>query len=687
MIVKRLLLCAGCIVACSSTVAGQGAKLPAAAVKAIDAANWDEAIRRLQAKGPHNGTEAANYWLGLAYYSKGNAAKAVSHLLNAHRADPTNTTTLRLLARAAVAANPRPWKIPGIVQDLVKAGSHDGDVMHHVGRIYLNRYYFQVNASHPMFQRGMQAALSSAVRHFKEADRLGTSEPFNDLWLATLHYRGGKHEDALRYARQATRRGPVGWEVPVMIGGSLAALGRHTEAEQAYAEAKRLAPGKAAAVEYQRGKTLLEVGRYNEALNAFRYVLKNAWALENVRHRIGRAALGARNYRVAAWAFEDSRTVDGRLEDRYYLGRCAYGSGHYAAAEKLFQQAIDEYNAKVKSSAYKWQKPPSDWIHYRGRAKWALGKKDEAIKDLEAAFGRKTSNMMYARWLYRAHVARVDLHAAIGVCDRLGRTSRKDAAIEGIQSILKKWPTPRMQDFFAKKKPHTFYGWDMLGNVYYRKGHYFTAAHYYGKARRLRGLPAKVWAGWSLVYSRRLDQAERCFRDCIKVRKPKDKDYGRFGLSCVLMAKGKWAEADQVMAEIKKELMLPCRDTGRLWAAVAMKKKPNAPVDPYTLLGMMYARACGASSGEEIMFIIPDSPLDRATPKLRQDDVIIRVGESSLGTSKDRAAFRKTKIPDKPAKTLVRRGKYRFYVTIDYPAALRQVSAAPKPPANTEGGR
>lgn len=679
---KGILAFAAAVAFCAGRVAAAEGGLPAEAVEAIQAGNWPAVVKLLKDDG-----EAANFWRGAAWYAQGQTGKASEYLARAVRADPHSRTTALLLARCAADSGHHPFtRLPKYVAELEKAWPGDADVLHCIGCGWMNNYLFKLRHSVDMYARDRNVSLGRAVDYFRRADAVGTAMPDNDRWLAFLLYRDGSNEQALAHARRAARRGAVGYEVYLIMAGALTRLGRDAEAELAFAEARRLAPGKAGVVAYERGKALCGEGRYNEAVEAFRKVLAGSWSMPNIRHWIGGAAFGGKDYRLGLWGFIESHKVDGRLDSVYYAGRCAYALQRYALAEERFQQAVKDYLAKAASRGAKDVKGPTEWTHYLGRAQWAQGKYAEAIKNLESAFAGRTGSALYARWLYRAHLARDDVHAAIDVCRRLGRNSaRRDDAIEGVLGIMDKWPRPRMQDFLARKKPHLVVAWEALADLYERKGRYFTAAHYHAKARRTRGRFVSVKAAWALAHSRQWPEAEAAFRDA--VRYYTEKDFGRWGLGCVLTAGGKWAEAAETFAQITRPSMLAGCDAGRLWAGLAAKDPAAGKLaDPYTLLGLMESRRLGEGRGEDILFIIPGSVLAATSPQLRVDDVLLSVGEMPLGTVEQLGAFRKSKIPAGPVPALVRRGRRTFEVTLDYPSAVRKLPPPAGGAATKEAG-
>ncbi|HUT59604.1 MAG TPA: tetratricopeptide repeat protein [Phycisphaerae bacterium] len=664
----------------ASAAVAQEPKLPPEAVAAIQAEKWDEVIKLLggAAGDASSGIHAvAVHWVGAAYYHTGDHARATQHLSNAMRADPACRATALMLASLAEAGPPPGrTRLADWVQELQQLWGHDGDVMYSIGRGYMANHMRFVSSRLDAYSSAANRSLPLAIECFRQAERLGTTRVANARWLAFLLYHHGQFEEAVEYSLQALKRGAVSYDTYLILAGALTSLRRDAEAEAAYAEALRLAPGKSDLVQYERGKALCRSGRYNEAIEAFRDVLSKSWAQANVRHWIGISALGAKKHRLAMWAFIDSHTVDDRVDALYYMGRCAYAASRYDLAEKYFQQACDTFVNRIQTRRV--DKAPSDWVHYLGRAQWAQKKYDEALKKLAEAFDRRRSSPLYARWLYHAYLARDDVHSAIDVCYEWGRYSaNRPRAIEGIQNILKRWPQPRMQDMLARKLPHVNKAHHQLARLYELDRRYRTAAEHYAQARETSGRLARVQAGWVLTHVGRLKEAEQCFRDYIRYYK--SKDYGRHGLGTVLLMTGRHAEAVKELGQIERESMLPSCDTGRLYAAMAAGEATARQLaDPYTLLGQIEGSRLGAGRGEKVLAILPGSVLAAVKPSLLPDDVLLSVDGKPLGTREQTAILRKSAIPDKPVEARVRRGQTAFSVMLDY---RPQVAKLPTPAA------
>lgn len=649
--------------------------LPEQAVRAIDADDWPAAVKHLADPAKEPGNAAANYWLGFAQsMQKDRAAK--DSLAAALKADATSVAAARMLARCGEDFA-RDAKMPDFVTQVADAFTFDGDVQHHVGRAWAQRYLHQVRSRATVSTEDLSLCRRKGIEHLRQAALLGTSEASNDRWLALLLLRDEQYAEAGTAARRAMDAGDSGYEIRLLLAAALTHLGQPAEADRAYEEARRQAPARTGLVEFERGKALLVMRRYNEAVEAMRAVLHMDSAQYNVRHYMGLAALGGRNYPFALWAFQQSAAVDGRADDLYGQGRCAYAMGCPKDAERLFRQAMAKYGESRKDVT-----PPAEWVHYLGRAQWRQDNRQEALANLKAAFDRAPDQPLYARWLYQCQLAADDVHAAIETCRVYGNRGHADAALEAVQGILARWPTPRPQDALAKRLPHMMVAWAVLGDLYGSQGRHRTAVHYYRMAMRTSGRLARIQAGWALVRCGNWTEAEQTFRDYIQYQDEKNKDYGRLGLGCVLLAKGSAAEARDVLAAMKPEFSPPARETALFWAALrAGDPKARSGADPYTALGMIYNNRLGAGRGELVMMVVPGSPLDSVKPRLLPGDVVLRVGGRPLGSPEQLADLRKGRLAEGPVEVLVRRKSVEFAVEPDLAPLVKSLPAGTGPPA------
>ncbi len=412
--------------------------IPESALKAIDAGQWDQAEKSL---GPalKAGNPDAEFCAGVIKFHKGNTHDAAPYFERALKARPYDSAAAKMLGQCvANCGGNYKSRLPQWADSLEELRPYDADAVHAVGRAWINKYFWKIEEGGVIYGKNPDVELRKATDRFRLAGKLQTARRDNDHWLAFLYYRSGRYEDALKHAERYTASGPAGYDTYIIIGGCLTNLRRHEEADLAFAQARRLAPGKVGVVEYERGKALFAAGKYNEAVRAFRLVLQNNKAQFNVRHRLALAAFCGRDVRLGLWGFVESRNVDDRTDSIYFIGRCAYAVGRYDLAEQHIQAAIDKLMAKYKS----WgsdQREPTEWTHYLGRAQWGQGKYDEALKNLQSAFERRPGRPLYARWLLEAWLAYNNLHKAIVVCQRFGNAGHTDDAIETIRAILTKW--------------------------------------------------------------------------------------------------------------------------------------------------------------------------------------------------------------------------------------------------------
>lgn len=653
--------------------------VPQKAMDAIEAGKWGEALKLLE-PAMKAGSPDAHYCAGLAKAGLGKLAEAGPYFAAALQARPHDAAAAEMLA-TCVAGSGGTYKsrLPSWAYTLEKLRPYDADVMHAVGRAWMNKYLWKLKKGGLIYGKQPEVQLNRAIEYLGRADALGTSRRDNHRWLAFLGYRNGLYEDGLAHAERYVATGPAGYDICVIMGSCLTNLRRHEEAELAYSMARSLAPGKVGVIEYDRAKALYRAGRYNEAVEAFRLVLVKSWAQANVRHWVGLAALRGEDIRLALWGFIESRNVDNRTDSIYSIGRCAYAVGKHALAEKHIQAAIDKLLSKYGSMRSK-RREPAEWAHYLARTQWGQGKREQALKNLEDAFARN-KRPRHARWLFQAWIAEDNLHKAIDVCHRFGKAGYRDDAIQALEAMLAKWPKPRVQDLFAKRgKPHIYLIYDALADLYEAKGHFRTASHYYRLGKRTAGPMVRTKACWTLLLAGHPAEAEKGFAEY--VRRSKNKDYGRYGLACAQMAQEKWAAAAKTFSAVQKESMVPSCQSGVVLCAMHTGEPSPKPADPYTLLGLVEGSRRGAGRGERVLCVLPGGVLEAVRPRVHADDILVCVGEFPLGTVEQMNAFRKSPVPAEPVEAQIRRGKHLFTVKLDYTPVARKVPASQ--PATTK---
>ena len=667
--------------------------------RAIGAEDWKQVSALLAdaAKDPNN--EHANYWTGMASFHQGDHATAAPHLAAALKANPLSREAAVALARCATVLCRTDRVKFSIMDGAIEAFPADVETLHLAGRARMARYVFSVEtARDPGGEQHKDEAdyLKTALGFFELSETLRGEYPQNDRWLAFALMRSGQHERAAEAAQRAINAGPAGWELHVTLGTCLTHLGRFGEAELAYRQARQPAPARAQHLDFERGKALYAMGRYNEAVEAFTAVLNADKGYAYGRHWLGRAALGARNYGLAWWAFGESRMLDELTEDLYWAGRCAYEIGDYPTAEKLFSQARQQF--KEQTQDYEKRKgreypPPPEWLHYLGRAQWGQDKRVDAIGNLKAAFAASARNLVFADWLLRAYIAENDLYKAVQVCKRLGTSGQDQAGLAYLKAILSKWPQPRLEDLRAKHYPHDKPAYEAMAEIHYAKGRYYTAARCYEQAGFTRAPQLSTHVGWAYCFTGRMAEAERVFRDYLQssevwrfydesVIRHKltdgERDGATLGLACALAGGAKWDESAATFGKIKAPAWDRIRGTGMLWARLASNGPDARPLaDPYTVLGLIDSGLLGEDWGVGVCFLLPGSLLAEATPRLRAGDVVLSVGDVSLGSLDQTKEFRKQPIPTAAQPALIRRGTRVFEVTVDYPAALARLAKLP----------
>ncbi|MFO7898333.1 MAG: tetratricopeptide repeat protein [Planctomycetota bacterium] len=676
-------------VATSASAAEQ--KLPAEAREAIDARDWKAAVPILTPLAKDASNEPANYWLGAAHHSLGQHGKAVHHLKRALKANPMCRPAAVMLARSVAELSLNDTYRVSNADPALEACPVDPDVLHWVGRAWMNKYFFAqwYGEAGEALKTRRSDFLRRAEATFRLAAALRPGDPAHQKWLAFALLRLRRYEEAAERAAKASSAGPGGWETYLVTSSAMTRLGRHAEAAQAFARARSARPALGKRVDFERGRALLSAGRFNEACESFCSAIRADKGYPFARHWLARSAVAAKDYGLAMWALKESHELDAKLiDDSYWAGRCAYGLKKFALAEKLFAKACAEPRRMGG-------RPNPDWIHYLGRARWALGKKKEAYENLTLACERRPRNLAFARWLFAAYVEDEEFYKAVMVARRIGGRGHAEEAARWLEAMLEKWPQPRFQDLMAKKYPHARAAMEMLGHLRYFRGRFFEAGYCFGKARCTKGRYVRTRAGWAFLVTGRTKQAETVFRNYLAAdpvfhlyssritrhtQTEKDKDYGRFGLGAALAARRRWDEAYKAFDAIQRADWDHTRKTGLLWSAIGLKKN-DAPAlaDPYTLLGLMANKQRGRNRGAEVLTVIPGSLLDGHEPRLRADDRILRVGDMRLGGMEQLKAFRESPIPDKPVKALVRRGEHRFEITVDYPAAVKKLPPAPGP--------
>jgi tetratricopeptide (TPR) repeat protein len=377
---RRTLVAAVILLSLAGLALGAEHALPDATQKAIAERNWPELVKLLRPLAKDPAHEPANYWLGAALYSTNKPKEAWQYLANAVKANPHCRPAAVMLARCVAACSLNDTFRIHNGLPAIKAFPFDAEVNHWIGRAWMNKYFFAQwygEAGDAIKTRRVDY-LKSAATYFRKAARSREDYAENARWHAFVLLRLGRHEEAVEAARRAAALGPVGWETHVVASSALTHLGRHAEAGAAYARAKRACPHLGKRVDFERGRALYTARRYNEACDAFKAAIRADKGYPFARHWLARAAVAAKNYGLAMWAIAESHNLDAQLiDDDYWAGRCAYGLGRYALAEKLIGHACDR--ARRHGA-----RPGTPWVHYLGRAQWGEGKKAEAYKNLKA---------------------------------------------------------------------------------------------------------------------------------------------------------------------------------------------------------------------------------------------------------------------------------------------------------------
>ena len=396
------------------TISAQARDLPAEAITARDAGDW-AAVRDALAPlaAPETAAEDVLFWHGVALFETEDPAGAMPFLQRALALDGSRETS-RFLARCAAATDDHVT-----LEELTKRFERDSMIAFLTGKTRL------------------RSGLSFLARgHLERAVMLDDLNADAWTWLAFAYQIGYDYALAAEAAQRARSLAPVGWEVHALIGECLYELDQYSDAADAFGRAIEVAPARAAELGMRHGQALYRAERYREAMEVFHGVLTADFNHRRVRAWLGMAAFHAGDYDTAWYAFREARGLDSNVDVIYYTGRTAYALGNYEEAEALYREAIAALGEEGT--------PPSAWHHYLGRALWGQGRQDEALAELEKACSQRPSNLLFARWLFRAYEELDDPHHCVDVCRRLGtRGNEPQVALETLEYIREKWPEGR----------------------------------------------------------------------------------------------------------------------------------------------------------------------------------------------------------------------------------------------------
>jgi len=261
-------------------------------------------------------------------------------------------------------------------------------------------------------------------------------------------------------------------------GFALHNLGRYDEALQAYNRAIEIDPQLAAAWN-NKGIILEGQGKYDEAIKAYDEVIRLDPNLAEAWHNKGVAFGKQSKYDEAIQAYDEAIRLNPNYANAWYNKGAALGKqGKYDEAIK----AYDEVIRLDPNYAEPWNN--------KGNALYAQGKYDEAIKAYDEAI-RLDPNLAEA-WHNK------------GVA--LGKQSKYDEAIKAYDEAI-------------RLNPNYANAWYNKGNALYNLGKYDEAIKAYDEAIRLDPNHAKAWYGKGIALGKqgKYDEAIKCYDEAIRL--------------------------------------------------------------------------------------------------------------------------------------------------------------------------
>ncbi len=665
-------------------VSAQEQGLPAGAEDAIASADWPRVVELLTPVTGADATEPVSYWYGVALYESGDPAGATGHLNRALELSAESTPAAQYLALCALAT--------GDIQTshaLADRFPVDATIAFAAGKASMQHYYqLSSRSDDPIIE--MIRARIAARNMFERSIMIDGESAQARRWLAFTLKESREWEQALEQVSYAISLEPMGWEVYALAGQCYNELGMYEQAAEAYGHAVPQAPpGKQADLWYAHGEALRQSGAFRDAIGSY----KQALALDNerydVRYRLGDAALIAGDLPLAAWAFNEARTVDGNIDSLAGAGRVQFELGQFEDAERLLIQAIEEAEAKRRRA-------PGKWYHWLGRAQWEQGKQQEAVGNLFSGMGwGDDQSLIYAHWVFKACMEMDNPFGAIMICERVAEHGYPDVALNGLKAVMKTWPMPRAKDIQAGRRPHTAKAAAAMGMIAYRAKRFRTAAGLYSSTNQHRGRRAQPIAGWAFLAVGNPAAAEVTFRDVFQNAPEKRRDWGLIGGACALLHQGKHERALKALAPIEHEKLIHARDTSLVWARNAAGD-PTARelADPCTLLGVIGWDIEDRDGNEalEIRSVLPGSALDTQDQfPIRPLDRLVSVDNERITYIADIQDIRESAVLNWPIEVKIARGPHIITIKLnlsktlaELPEAKTEAEAAPQPETNGE---
>ena len=673
-------------------VFGDEPQLPEQAEKAIAARDWPAVVSALTPVADVAPSAPIHFWLALAHARSGDGARALRHVERAHALDPGDPSVA--VVRALVAGDMEmDWKEDRLAQD----PRHFPEIARAQGLAYDARFA-RLEAEYKLKPwRRSEAALTElsrkSLRALEEAIEASDAEDPSVLWRAGFHALvAGRPQQAVEYLGRSLASEPGGWEVHLHLARALTRVGRHAEAARHFDRAIATAPGSAlpqvpslkAGAAFARGVALLEAGRADDAVLAYRELLRIEPGFVGARRGLGDAAFAAGDLELALWAFGEAKVAEQDWAAPYWTGRCLLRLGRTEDAERLMRETIAaavEHNKTHEEKGERFHAVPRPWYHWLARAQWDLGKRAEAVETV-LAWTWGGLDLAYARWAFQACLQTDDPYGAVAVCAGLGSDASQEA-IDGIHAVLSKWPTPRVADMRARKRPpHTLVAHLALADLHEKRSEFHSAAEHYVKGGYLIGAWAEAKTGvvngaWALHHAGRHEWAANVFAAIAK-GSAAWRSRARVGGATALLRLGR---PDEVLRELESPLdaeQAANADALRLWAGVAARAQaPRGPIDPWTLLGVV---AAVPTYGVSVRAVLPGGALEQGPFLVLPGDRIWRVGSTHLTDDAGIAALRALPVPSQPVEVELHRGSRRLTFLVDLAAAaLRAAAESPAP--------
>jgi predicted Zn-dependent protease len=227
------------------------------------------------------------------------------------------------------------------------------------------------------------AQIYNATGRYADAERSGLAavsvresvDGFLSLAVATMNLR--KLNESIGWLDKASKRQPANPDIYKLLGLDYALGGMLRESEQAFRQAKELAPGDLE-LHYLDGRALYELEKFRDSEKELRHAIEldpasvKAWtALGQVEDRLGDAARAEEYYRKALdLCGGASRDCAWPLLELGFLASRQTGEKQ---AERYFRRAVE--------ARPDWAKPH----FYLGKTLAALGQLDSGRNELEAA--------------------------------------------------------------------------------------------------------------------------------------------------------------------------------------------------------------------------------------------------------------------------------------------------------------